>query len=90
MSASTEDIQSHRAQIEALEIGDSFCRAKRFDADTTLKNTPAEVIRGWRMAIQATTFRITQRTGNRYTIEGGEFRTQSRDIIACLVTTRTE
>jgi uncharacterized lipoprotein NlpE involved in copper resistance len=90
MSASTEEGLSHRAQIEALEIGESFARAVRFDADQTLKDTPVKVLRGMRLAMQPTAYHITQRTGAKYTIETGEFRTQSRDVIACLVITRTE
>lgn len=90
MSATGDEIVSYRAQIEALEIGESFARAVRFDADATLKDTPTEVLRKLRLAIQPTVFRINQRTGYAYTIETGEFRTASRDIIACLAVTRTE
>lgn len=90
MSLSIEEVPSIRAQIEALENGETFARAVRFDADTTQKDVPAEVLRSMRLATQPTVHRIEQRTGAKYTIETGEWRTQSRDIIACLAVTRTE
>jgi len=85
------DETSQRAQIENLDVnGEAFCRAKRFDADETLKDTPAALLSVWRNAVQATVLRIEKRTGHKYTVECGEFRTQSRDIVACMAITRTE
>ena len=85
-----DDPPSIRAQIEALDVGESFARAARFDGDTTLKDTPHTVLEGMRSSMQATVHRIAARTGYEYKIETGEFRTQSRDIIACLVVTRMD
>lgn len=90
MSQTLDDVQSYRAQIEGLEVGESFARAIRFDADETLKDIPAEQMRAMRLGMQPTVYRIQQRTGFRYTIECGEFRTQSRDIVACMAITRVE
>lgn len=84
----TNDLPSIRAQIEALDVGETYSRAQRFDADTTLKAAPVEAMRAMRLSMQATVFRIGERTGNKYTIESGEFRTQSRDVMACLCITR--
>lgn len=85
----TDDLPSIRALVEALDVGETFPRAQRFDADETLKNAPTEALRAMRLSMQATVHRITERTGNKYTIESGEFRTQSRDIMAVLCVTRT-
>lgn len=84
-----DDLPSVRALIEALDVGETYARVKRFDADATQKDIPAEALRQMRLSLQATVYRISERTGNRYTIEAGEFRTQSRDIMACLCVTRT-
>lgn len=83
-------VRSYRAQIEDLEVGETFARAIRYDADETLKDIPAEQMRAMRLGMQPTVYRIEKRTGFKYTIECGEFRTQSRDIIACMAITRTE
>jgi len=80
---------SFRAQIEALDVGETFSRAQRYDADETLKDVPTEAMRALRLGMQPTVFRIARRTGRKYTIETGEWRTQSRDIVACLAITRT-
>lgn len=85
-----DDIQSFRAQIEALDVGATFARAARFDADETQKDIPAAALQSMRLGMQATVYRIEKRTGNKYTIETGEWRTQSRDIIICLAVTRTQ
>jgi len=82
---------SIRQQIEQLEVGgESYARAQRFDPDEVSKDVPMRILAVWRNAVQATVWRIEQRTGYKYTIEVGEFRTQSRDIIACLAITRIE
>lgn len=88
MSTTTDETQSFRAQIEALEVGDTFSRAQRFDGNEVTKDVPLRFLRGVRDAMQPTVFRIQQRTGQTYRIESGEFRTQTRDIIACLAVTR--
>lgn len=85
----SNDLPSIRSLIEALDIDETFARAQRFDGDTTLKNAPAEALRQMRLSMQATVHRISERTGARYTIESGEFRTSSRDIMAVLCITRT-
>lgn len=90
MSMTVDDIPSIRAMIEALDIDETFARAQRFDADATLKDVPMEALRAMRLSMQSTVHVITQRTGNRYKIESGEFRTNSRDIMAVLCITRTD
>lgn len=82
------DIPSHRAQIEALDIGETFSRAARFDPDIVTKDVPPQVLRGIRMSLQSSVFKVQRRTGARYTIECGEFRTASRDIVVCAAVTR--
>lgn len=83
---------SYRAQIENLDIGESFARAVRFDGnDPELigKDHLAEVARSLRLATQPTVYRITKRTGYQYTIECGEFRTDlARDLVIVVVVTR--
>lgn len=80
---------SMRIQIEELPIGETWPRAARFDADVVGKNVPVMALQAMRNSIQATVKRIADRTGMSFTIEGGEFRTKSRDIIVCLCVTRT-
>lgn len=84
------ELQSIRAQIEALDIGDTYARAQRFDGDATRKEVPPDALRGMRLNMQSTVHRIEVRTGNKYTIEVGEFRTYSRDIMVCVCVTRTD
>lgn len=88
MSHASLETPSYRQQIEELAVGESFARAHRFDADNVLKDQIQEALRGMRLATQPTVYRVALRTGNKYTIEAGEFRTLSRDIIICLVVTR--
>lgn len=89
MDDEVHDQQSIRQRIEQLEVGgESFARAHRFDPDEVLKDAPINVLNAWRNSVQATVWRIEKRTGMSFTIECGEFRTQSRDIIACLAVTR--
>jgi hypothetical protein len=83
-----EDKLSYRAQIEELAPGESFARACRFDGDEVTKTGLQEASRGLRLATQPTVHRITKRTGQQYTIECGDFRTLSRDVVLCLVVTR--
>jgi len=83
------DQSSYRAQIENLAVGESFARAARFDGNAVGKDALAEVSRALRMAVQPTVHRVSKRTGQEYTIEAGEFRTASRDIITAIVVTRT-
>jgi hypothetical protein len=85
----SDDTPSIRSLVEALDVGETFARAIRFDADETQKDVPLDALRALRLSTQATVHRISQRTGNNYTIESGEFRTTSRDIMACLCITRT-
>ncbi len=79
---------SYRAQIEELSVGESFSRAKRFDADEVTKEQIRLAIESLRMATQPTVHRIAKRTDYEYTIEQGEFRTASRDVVAIVVVTR--
>jgi len=90
MSDTDDVLLSHRAQIEALDVGETFARAVRFDPNRIDKNVPHEALQAIRLSLQSTTFRIGRRTGAVYTIECGEFRTASRDIIACAAVTRTQ
>jgi len=83
-----EDVPSIRATIEGLDVNETFARALRFDADDTLKHVPLEALRSLRRSMQATVHRVGEKTGNRYTIEGGQFWTSSRDIMAVLCITR--
>ena len=79
---------SMRAAIAALAPGETYARAARFDADATPKRVPMEVLQGLRLSTQATVLRVRQQTGSIYTVEGGEFRTASRDTVVCLAVTR--
>lgn len=90
MSTTTtiDDMPSMRSMIEGLDIGETFARAHRFDADSTPKDAPFEAMNALRLSLQGTVHRISTRTGNAFTIESGEFRTRSRDIMACLCVTR--
>lgn len=89
--SSTYENASIRERIEQLEVGgESFARAQRFDPDEVTKDTPMNLLAVWRNAVQATVWRVEKRTGMKFTIEVGEFRTQSRDIIAVMAVTRTE
>lgn len=88
LAQSDDFLMSFRAQIDALEIGDTFPRAQRFDGDVA-KGVAPDVVRSLRLSLQPTVHRIQQRTGKKFTIEGGEFRTQSRDFIVCVAVTRT-
>lgn len=88
-SLNAEDKLSYRAMIEDLEPGESFARASRFDGDEVTKEGLQEALRGMRLATQPTVHRVSRRTGATFTIEAGEFRTLSRDIMLCLVVTRT-
>ncbi len=91
MSLTLDDLPlSMRALIEDLEPGDTWSRTKRYDADETPKDLPIKALRAMRQSIQATVFRITERTGNEYKIEAGEWRTQSRDMMITLAVTRMD
>lgn len=81
-------VLSMRASIDNLGVGESFARAARFDPDLTSKQTLHTASRGMRFSTQPTVFRIRQRTKKTYTIEQGEIRTDSRDIILVIVVTR--
>ncbi len=84
-----EEVPSYRAQIEALETGQSFSRVIRIDPDVMDKEQQQEIIRSLRLNIQPTVKRITDRRPDyRYTIETGDFRTSSRDICLVLAVTR--
>lgn len=85
----SEDKLSYRAMIEELAVGESFARAARFDGDEVTKDTLSRASRMMRLATQPTVNRVARRTGQEFTIECGEFRTQSRDIMVVLVVTRT-
>jgi hypothetical protein len=87
-SSYAEDKLSYRAMIEDLKPGDSFARAMRFDGDEVTKDGLQSALRGMRLATQPTVHRVARRTGAEFTIEHGEFRTLSRDIMLCLVVTR--
>lgn len=84
-----EEKPSNRLQIQDLAVGESFARAARFDGDEVSKDMLSEAARALRLATQPTVHRVTKMTGQKYTIECGEFRTLSRDVIICLVVTRT-
>ena len=84
----TSDNPSMRAQIDSLAVGESYSRASRLDGDTATKLQIGAVLRGFRQTMRPTAFRITQRTGKVFTIETGDFRTESRDMILCIVVTR--
>lgn len=90
MSTTADDYLplSFRAMIEALEVGETFSRAHRFDGNEVMKDVPMQYLRGLRDGTNRTVHLVQHRTGRRFTIETGEFRTQSRDIIACLAVTR--
>lgn len=79
---------SYRAQIENLTPGQSFARAKRVDGDELTKELLEHHTRNLRMATQPTVYRIAKRTGAEFTIEQGDFRTQSKDYCVVLVVTR--
>lgn len=87
-AAQTLDIPSIRALVEALDLGETFARAQRFDPDETPKTVPLVALRSIRLSTQATVFRVSERTGNRYSIESGEFITSSRDLMMVLTVTR--
>lgn len=84
----TEERPSNRARIQELAVGESFARAVRIDGDLATKDRIHETARGLRLATQPTVHRVSQNTGQKYTIEQGEFRTSSRDLIIVLVVTR--
>lgn len=86
----SDEVTSYRAQIEALEPQETFARAARFDPDAVTKEIPGEALSKMRQAMQPTVRRVEERTGRKFTMEVGEWRTQSRDIIICLAITRTE
>lgn len=83
------DGSSIRAQIEELDLGETYARARRFDGNID-KDTPIEAQRSMRLNLQATVHRLEKRLGNKYTIEVGEFRTYSRDVMIVVTVTRTE
>lgn len=86
----TEVPKSARALIEDLDIGQTYSKAHRFDANVTEKSVPRDVLRLMRQNIQATVHRISLRTGQRFTIETVEAVTHSRDILAIVAVTRTD
>lgn len=85
-----DEAPSYRAQIERLEPGQSFSRAKRVDGDELTKELLEHYSRSMRMATQPTVYRVAQRTGAHFTIEQGEFRTLSKDVCIVLVVTRMQ
>jgi hypothetical protein len=79
---------SNSASIKALNVGECFSRAVRFDGDRLNKKALSAAESGLRLATQPTVHRIAKATGRVFTIECGEFTTRTRDLIMCLVVTR--
>lgn len=91
MSATiAEPTQTFRSLIEDLAVGESYSRAVRRDADQLMKDEIPQIIESLRNSIQPTVYRVGMDRGRIFTIESGEFRTRSRDIIICVVVTRTK
>ncbi len=92
MTSAYDDVErmSNRAHIQALNVGESFSRATRFNGDRINKDMLNAAERGLRLATQPTVHRVARSTGHKYTIECGEFMTRSRDLIVCLVVTRVQ
>lgn len=75
-------------QIAGLEPGDSMCRSRRFDGDTSRKNDIRDWLRNTRNTLATALGRARNETGGDFAMESGDFRTSSFDVIACVVVTR--
>lgn len=83
-------LPSMRAQIGALEIGESFPRVQRFNYDVLTRHDLRVAINSLRNAMISALTRAKIETGNEYTIEQGEMFTRSKDLLLIVVVTRTK
>lgn len=91
MSCTTETYQelpSMRDQIDCLGIDETFSRATRFDGEFAVKSLIDLESRRLRDAIVPTLSRISKRTGKRFKVEQGTFRTMSHDVVIVVAVTR--
>lgn len=98
MTGATEAIRINRldpeisfpARLMALGVGETAAQAHRFDGDEATKETLIEVTAAMRNSIAASVKRASAKTGHKYTVENGEFRTRSYDVMVVVAVTRTE
>lgn len=77
------------AQLAALNPGESLSKVKRFRLDTLTVEKLQEAKRELRNDASAAIARAKRRaSGSSYLAETGDFRTESNDLIVCVVITR--
>lgn len=82
--------RSFPARLMALEVGETASQAHRFDTNEVKKDDLVEATANMRNSIAASVKRASAKTGYKYTVENGDFRTRSYDIILVVAVTRTE
>lgn len=80
---------SIRAQVAALAVGECYSQSERLDFDSLTRNDLSVVAAAIRNALAPSVRRAADETGNEYTIEMGEWRTRSRDMVLTFIVTRT-
>lgn len=80
---------SVRAQIAALDVGECYSRSQRLDFDMLTRAELQAANEGLRNSIAPAVRRAGNDTGNAYTVEAGEWRTTSRDLVVTVIVTRT-
>lgn len=79
---------SVRARIAALEIGESIAEARRLDEDTATRAKIATVAENLRNTVTTASQRAKATTGHIYTVEVGDYRTRTYDLIVVVTVTR--
>lgn len=80
---------SFRAQVAALQVGQTLSTAQRLDGDKADKATREEARARMRNFINAAVGRARRATGHTYITESGEISTRSMDILVVVAVTRT-
>jgi hypothetical protein len=82
---------SLRARIAALEVGESYCVAKRFTADEATSELLVETHTKMHDTARAAMHRAAKATGHKYTGEQGDWRTsRGHNPVLCFLITRVE
>lgn len=89
MATAAENHQpGHLACIMALEPGQSYALAHKLPLGGATPQAVNDEIERLRNVAQPAAYRAKAKTGAKYTIEGGDFLTRSRDLVLTVVVTR--
>jgi hypothetical protein len=98
MTGATEAIRVNRldpeisfpARLMSLGVGETAAQAHRYDGNEVTKEDLILATAAMRNSIAASVKRASAKTGHKYTVENGDFRTRSYDVVIVVAVTRTE